>query len=79
MLNLVSILSQSKNVIRRGTIDRSYKKFYEACSTPYNCDFLGLLLLFENGRKNNNIAKKDLREDVYLDVYGEILDMRRDI
>ena len=68
MLNLVSILSQSKNVIRRGTIDRNYKNYYETCSTPYNCDFLGLLILYENGKRDY----RNSRDEIYLDVYKEI-------
>lgn len=68
MLDLVSILSQTKNVIRRASIDRNYKVYYEACSTPYNCDFIGLLMLFENGKKGT--YHKDPRGEIYLDVYS---------
>ena len=46
MLTLVSILSQSKNAIRRGTIERWYDEFYSIFNNSYGCDFIGLLILF---------------------------------
>ena len=55
MLTLVCILSQSKNAIRRGSIEKQYSEFYRIFSNSFDCDFLGLLILYEQGRTNNVI------------------------
>lgn len=50
---LVSILSQAKNPIRRGTINRNYNRYYKDVNNSennQNCDFLALLILCENAR-----------------------------
>jgi HrpA-like RNA helicase len=46
ILTLVSILSQSKNILRRYNIDKKYTSYYDTLKTDYNCDFLGLLALY---------------------------------
>ena len=51
MLTLVSILSQSKNAIRRGTIEKKYTDFYSIFNNSYGCDFIGLLILYEEAQK----------------------------
>ena len=50
MLTLVSILSQSKNAIRRGTIEKYYSAFYSKFNNSYGCDFIGLLILYEEAK-----------------------------
>jgi hypothetical protein len=47
MVILVSILSQSKNAIRRGNIDKNYMKYYEAMDNPEGCDFYALINLYK--------------------------------
>jgi hypothetical protein len=55
MLTLVSILSQSKNAIRRNNIEKSYMSFYELMENSHNCDFYSLISLYEKteGSRDN--------------------------
>ena len=71
MLTLVAILSQSKNAIRRGTVDRNYRNYYETIKTDDNCDFLGLIALYENSQRRER--------DVRLEVYDEVRVLKEDI
>lgn len=52
ILTLVSILSQSKNAIRRNNVDRSYMSFYDLVENEQNCDFVSLLALYEKTKDN---------------------------
>lgn len=47
ILIIVSILSQSKNAIRKGNIDRNYVKFYETMDNEGSCDFISLVKLYD--------------------------------
>jgi hypothetical protein len=48
---LVSILSQSKNAVRKGNIDRNYAVFYQAMDNPHACDFLALVNLYKASKR----------------------------
>ena len=57
---LVSILSQSKNAIRRGNIERNYVRYFEIMDNPYSCDFQALINLYRTtSRKSRPYSHSD--------------------
>lgn len=83
MIILVSILSQSKNAIRKGNIDKNYTTFFQTMDNPHSCDFLALINLYKSSKASKNHHNARYRNghgtELTLETYFEVTDMIYDI
>lgn len=74
---LVSILSQSKNAVRKGNIDRNYAAFYQAMENAHTCDFLALVNLYKASENSRNRHQLELKLETFWEVKDMIWDIKK--
>lgn len=75
IVTLVAILSQSKNSIRKGNIDRNYTSYYDRQTMSernHTCDFVALINFFDETKENCGWRESNRNPDVILETLKEV-------
>ena len=77
ILILVGILSQSKNAVRRNTVEKNFQKYYNKMDNPSSCDFTALIKMYKDAKGNFGQYYRD--NEVFMDVGNEARKLIEDI